>query len=768
MLRKSKIVIFKLLVLSLLLILLFSALHTQFISASRIYMANGENQSYSGDYDGDLSVMYIWDNFTSSTWNYENSSTNIIPYNYTDFDGNEYKLESVDISAVNLENINATSNYTIAEDISNQVSLSEAYAFAQEFTAPELLRIDEIMIYVQFNFLLRPCYFDIFIYDENLLEKYLLNDYIDWGWIHETRISVDEWLSIPLFTPVLEPGEKYNIVLKVWFQPGGYNETFNYWKAEEYNSSTFDKGLTRFFDGEEWSRIYLDNRRDMLCNFSYTEFIHPSEIDLKYKINNQTIIPNYQEDGAFLAYHLEHPPNQDMNITVISNKTIPKLNVEIRMYYTFLIEATGSYYVDENQITWTIKYLFEDISMIWPPPVFFLFERDWSFVEFQDPDGLEMNEVYFGSKRLYNESYYGITVIFAPLERGIYTGIFHSPNYCHSIISKIKSGSEYIFKPSIQLGQTIKLEAEIANLFNEPISGGIGQLIFKSPSGVTIYNGTGLTSINGTLSSSDIDIGSDFESGLYEAEVFWTNGKEIAFYTVNIIVEAPVNIMFWVLLSIGIVLVSIPSAVVAYKYIRQRNWEKSLKNLFVLTKDGLSLYEYSFGIEIQDPALISAMIAALTSFVREATGSKKFLRTVDQEDKKVILYHGDYTTTALMSEKDLPIIHKRVKKFTEAFEDQFGIHLKNWTGETSAFKGAEVIVNKNFPIDVEGQIIHGVRGKLIEFRNRLETMIQPKEIISLMREITNFISRYRAIVNKYYIDYYFEIIKIAEEKISSA
>ncbi len=59
------------------------------------------------------------------------------------------------------------------------------------------------------------------------------------------------------------------------------------------------------------------------------------------------------------------------------------------------------------------------------------------------------------------------------------------------------------------------------------------------------------------------------------------------------------------------------------------------------------------------------MIAALTNFVREATGSKKALRTVDQEDKKVLLYHGDYVTVALLSEKDLPIIHKRIKKFTE-------------------------------------------------------------------------------------------------------
>ncbi|MFX0140500.1 MAG: hypothetical protein ACFFDN_43070 [Candidatus Hodarchaeota archaeon] len=94
--------------------------------------------------------------------------------------------------------------------------------------------------------------------------------------------------------------------------------------------------------------------------------------------------------------------------------------------------------------------------------------------------------------------------------------------------------------------------------------------------------------------------------------------------------------------------------------------------------------------------------------------------------------------------------------------------MKTRSGETTAFKGAEIIINKHFPIDIEGKIIHGVIGKLIEFRNTLDTMVLPGEIISLMREIAEFISRYRAIFNKYYIDYYLEIIKIAEEKISSA
>jgi hypothetical protein len=767
MIKISKDMILRLFTISIMAILMFTVLSVRGFSSNRISIVNGGSESYSGDYNGDLSIMYFEQNWNSSTWVNASSSTNIIHYNASYYD-EEYKVRSLDIRASNLINTTSKENFKIAENTSNQINLTPSYSFAQEFTAPELMRIDEIMIYVNF-FLLRPCYYDIFIFDEFLREE------IDSAWLYENRVFINEWISVYPSSNVLEPGEKYNIVLKVWFSPGGYNDTFRYWKAENYSNSNFNKGITRRFDGFEWIQIPNDNTVDMLCNFSYTKVIDPADIDLKFIINDDPIIPDYLLNiwgssgyEAFLSYTFDTPLTKNINITVIANQTIPTLDLEIEIYYIFLINASGSYNANENRIEWTIKYPYEDIPIGWPPPLF-LFENDWSFINFYDPDSIEISDIYFGPITLYNKSYYGITIFFGPsLIGGNYTGVFHSPNYCHSITTKIQSGGGYITKPSVHLGKTIKLEAQITNLFNEPISGGIGQINLISPSGETIHNQTGLISNNGTLNTSDIKIKSSFGSGLYEATVFWTNGKEVAFYTVEILIEAPINIMFWVLISIGIVLATIPSALVARKYFRQRNWEKSLKNLFVLTKDGLSLYEYSFGIEIQDPALISAMISALTNFVREATGSKKSLRTVDQEDKKVILYHGIHTTTALMAEKDLPIIHKRIKKFTEAFEEQFGVHLKKWSGETSIFKEAEVIVNKNFPIDVEGQIIRGVRGKIIEFRNKLETMIEPREIISLMREITEFISRYQAIVNEYYIDYYFEIIKVAEEKISAA
>jgi hypothetical protein len=268
--------------------------------------------------------------------------------------------------------------------------------------------------------------------------------------------------------------------------------------------------------------------------------------------------------------------------------------------------------------------------------------------------------------------------------------------------------------------------------------------------------------------SSEINLIAGFSEGFYEAIILWTNGQEIAYFSVSIQVEDPAKMIIFIGIIIGAVIASVPLALVAKRQLKQRNWKKALKNLFVLTKDGVSLYEYSFGIEIQDPALISAMIAALTNFVREATGSKKALRTVDQEDKKVILYHGDYVTVALLAEKDLPIIHKRIKRFTESFEEQYGIHLKGWRGETSIFKGTELLLNKEFPLDVEEQVIRGVKQKLLDFRQQLDSLKDPTHIISLMKHINDFITRYQSIVNTHYIDYYFEIIKIAEEKITLA
>jgi len=739
---------------------------------SELSLSGGIGQNITGSYEGDISLVYFDFNSDFTPWWYQNSSTSMISHNRS-VNNKEFVLNRLEIYSDNIINESGSGEYIIANNTHKQLDPISSRMFVQQFTAPDLIAINEIWLYLNYSLIFMPefnhYYMVLRIYDENFQEE------IDVIWNYESRMNLDEWIGFYPRANIFKPGETYSLVLHLWSEDYGALVPFNFWKAENYTSSSFNKGLTARFDGNSWLPFINDDTTDLLCFFNYKKIVDPATIDLKFIINNETVVPVYQQSSfgmwgyeAYFSYTLENQIDAPLNITVIANQTIPALEVYIEMYYIYLVNATGIYNVKDNLNEWTIDYYYEEISFGWPPPIF-LFERDWDFDKFLDPDGVTMDEIYFGPMDLYNNSYYGVTVFFGPpLERGFYTGIFHSPNYCNIITSKIKSGSQFVIRSSLELGQNFMVDAEIRNTLNQPVSGGSGQILITSALGAIILNETGLTSVNGLMSSSEVLLNSELGEGFYTVEIFWTDGREIAFYSVQIQVEDPAKIILFVGIIIGIAAASTPLAIVARKQLKQRNWKKALKNLFVLTKDGISLFEYSFGIEIQDPALISAMIAALTNFVREATGSKKALRTVDQEDKKVLLYHGDYVTVALLSEKDLPIIHKRIKKFTELFEVEYGKHLKGWQGETTIFKGTEVILNKQFPLDVEEQVIRGVKQKLLDFRQQLDILKDPAHIISLMRHINDFISRYQTVVNQHYINYYFEIVKIAEEKISLA
>ncbi len=721
------------------------------------------SQLYSGNYTGDIALMYFDQDHMASAGFGRRSLTQMIPPNISR-PGVAYEVNSIDIYA------EISYGYMIAGNVSEQISLTPSLLFTQEFVFPDIEKIQAFLIYLNYT-ITEPIdyyYLGMVIFDENFTEP------IDAIWNYEERRIVEEWMAFYPYVYDYENGTKYNILLE-FLVPVKIDETtslvehkFDFWKAENYTDPKYNKGLTQYFNGTDLIPVDNDTTTDMLCYLLYSEKLDPAIIDIDFVINNEYFDPIYSESYVFLSHSFNAPVTQDINLTIISDRVMPIIKVFTDIYYIYLSDASGIYNVYDTYIEWIVNYTFEDIHFGWPPPMF-LFERDWDFISFYDPYFRELTNIYFGPIVLYNESYYGITTIFGiPLEKGTYIGIFQSPNYCNSINPKLKSGSDFISQGSFELGQIIRIETEIVSSIYGAMSDGLGSILLRSPSGQVIHNETGIIPVNGLLVSSEIPLSNQMADGFYEVEIFWTNGKEIAYYTAQIEVRTPLNLILIIGVSIAAALAAVSITLLLRRQIRMRNWEKSLKNIFVLTKDGLSLYEYSFGIEIQDPALISGMIAALTQFVREATGSKKSLRTVDQEDKKVILQHGEYTTTALLAGKDLPIIHKRIRKFSGEFETAYHKKIKSFDGEISAFKNADIIVNKYFPIDVEEQIIRGVREKLIEFRERLDVLTDPRHIISLMREITEFISRYRAIVNENYLDYYNEIIIGAEQKISNA
>jgi len=715
---------------------------------------------FTGAYQGNVSVLGLNQVINSTYWLDSKETTVLINHNES-FDPYpyEYHLNRLDIRAYNM--LNGSGTYNISDDLSIKSEIRPAVGIAQEFESPDDIALETLSLWCDFSAMgigailkLRAS-----IFDENLIEE------IDFDEITYMPFGIG-WVDFDFYSNILEANETYNIVLTQW-QEGGYfvHETeteIKFWDAVNHSSPAENKGLSRTYDNNlGWNPIINDTYRDMILNFSYYRVIDPIDIDLKFIVENATITPAYQKNlrvdewgyEAFYTYNLNDIPTREVNVTVVTNTTIPTLNISIKEYYIHLLNVKGSFSASGNQILWTIIYPYKEIGGMWPSP-FFLFEYDWNFISLHDPDGIEMVDLYFGPMKVFNVSYFGIFQLFGlPLELGNFTGTFSSPSYCNTINTQVQEDGGYQKETSIELGQTIKIEAEIVNNMNEPISGGTGQIILTSPSGRIIYSESGLSSINGILSSSEIEIEEDFEEGTYEALILWTNGIEVAYFSIQISVASPENLLPLIILMSVLIILAIaatPLYIMARKLIKQRNWERSLRSLFVLSHEGLSMYDYTFGIELQDPTLISGMILALSDFIKEATGSKEKLRIVDHEDKKIILNHGTYCMFALLADKDLPIIHKRLEKFAQTFEAFYGKKLKAWKGQTALFKGAESIVSECFPIDVEHQIIRGIQQKLLEFKERISTIEDPNDILPLKKELTDFYNRYGALINKYF------------------
>ncbi|MHA1298787.1 MAG: hypothetical protein ACTSO9_05015 [Candidatus Helarchaeota archaeon] len=744
----------------------------------RITTLNNAKTNYSGSYNGNVSLMYTKWNGSAVQWVGINRSVHLIQPNYT-LNNYVYDLNYIDIYTVGL--VNGTGSQNIADNLTAEINVTDSFSFAQEFISPDEIYLNELAIYLNFSLTASELYkYEVYIYDETM------QDIIDYNETWDNRQVVAEWFTFMFPNNILEAGKKYNIVLSVWFDSESDYRATNFWKAATHNG-TNDQGTSRIYNGTHWNQIENDNTTDFLCVFQYQKLINPSSVDLKYIIEGNVYIPTHRRGfyytgygyESFYSYNLATAPNHYINLTVTTNQTIASMYVIMYPRYSYLVNIAGVYNTTGNIVEWEIKYPYRDISGSVTMD-YFMFERDWTLVHFYHPNGEEFEDLFFGNIKLWNETYMGITdVAGISLEQDTFTGIFNAPNYFGGISTKLKlNNGTFQNVHSYQIGQTMRLEFQITDSNDLPINGGSGQIELISPKGTVIYNGTGLSSINGTINSYEIILGSDIEEGIYVINVFWTNGRKIAHSSTIVEIMKPKDIIPFIpfsnelstemLILIGFLIVAAaatPAALIIRRQIQRRNWEKSCRNLFILAKNGVSMYGYSFGIEIPDPNLISAMISALTSFIQEAIGSKKLLRTIDQEDKKVLLYHGKYSISALIADKEVSIMHDKLLAFHNDFELHYSSKIKNWNGDTTIFKGVDKIIEKYFPVDMEEKIIRGVRHKIVEFTERALTITKPADIVSLFREIAEFSSRYQIIINKHYLKQYNELLRIIEEKL---
>ncbi len=126
-------------------------------------------------------------------------------------------------------------------------------------------------------------------------------------------------------------------------------------------------------------------------------------------------------------------------------------------------------------------------------------------------------------------------------------------------------------------------------------------------------------------------------------------------------------------------------------------WRACVQHLFVINENGICLLEHPFiDQDLIDRDLISGALTGVIALVQEVTKSAEKLEVLSQKDSKLILKHGAHTITALLSTKDLKILHKKLEDFVGEFEDIFHDFLEPWTGNIAIFKPADRLILRYF------------------------------------------------------------------------
>ena len=126
---KNKILMLTILVVFSLSVFTITDFKTPTVSATTLSLSNGIGGNITGDYEGDISLVYFEFNSDFNSWLDQNSSTNIVAHNMS-VNNKEFVLNRLEIYADNIINESGSGEYIIANNTSNQLSPAPYTFFA--------------------------------------------------------------------------------------------------------------------------------------------------------------------------------------------------------------------------------------------------------------------------------------------------------------------------------------------------------------------------------------------------------------------------------------------------------------------------------------------------------------------------------------------------------------------------------------------------------------------------------------------------------------
>ncbi|MFX0133522.1 MAG: hypothetical protein ACFFDN_07760 [Candidatus Hodarchaeota archaeon] len=153
------------------------------------------------------------------------------------------------------------------------------------------------------------------------------------------------------------------------------------------------------------------------------------------------------------------------------------------------------------------------------------------------------------------------------------------------------------------------------------------------------------------------------------------------------------------LINIGVLLTGFGFS--AFSTFTDLNWKEKLHQIFILTKDGLLLYAYSFDVnqKINDSELLAAGLSSIRIFLSEILKTTDDLQIIEYKNLNVVLELKDNIVFVLVIKEKSSFLQYKLEEFSKKFYEIFKDSLKNWNGDMELFYPAKTLIQNIFELN---------------------------------------------------------------------
>jgi len=136
----------------------------------------------------------------------------------------------------------------------------------------------------------------------------------------------------------------------------------------------------------------------------------------------------------------------------------------------------------------------------------------------------------------------------------------------------------------------------------------------------------------------------------------------------------------------------------AFSTFTDLNWKEKLREIFIITRNGICVYAYSFeqNHSINDSDLIAGGFSGIQLLLSEMVHTSEALQLIDYQNVKIMLEQGKKHMFVLIIKDQSSFIRYKLKLFTQEFYEFFKDVIEVWNSNVDIFKPTGTLIQRIF------------------------------------------------------------------------